>query len=89
MSAVPARAPPERILDHPHRKLELERLDRGVERVAHRHVHAARAVRVRARALTAADRLVVDDVFGPERDVVHRPLSESSPEGAQDNVGHP
>src|SRR5450755_1018766 len=58
----PTGAAPERVLHRAQWELELERLDRGVERVAHRDVHAARAVRVRARALSAADRLVVGDL---------------------------
>ena len=44
------------------RELALERLDRRVQRVAHRHVHAAGPVGVRARALAAAERLVVGEV---------------------------
>src|SRR3984885_10906031 len=46
------------VFDHPQREFALKRLDWRVERVAHRHVHAARPVRVCARALTAAKRLV-------------------------------
>src|SRR6185437_4659045 len=62
-AAGAARAAPQRVLDHPQRELELERLNGGVERVAHRHVDRARPVGVGARALTAADRLVIDDLF--------------------------
>src|ERR1700760_4123485 len=41
MLAGSARVAAHRVLDHAHRELELERLDRRVERVAHRHVNAA------------------------------------------------
>ena len=46
---------------HAQREFALERLDRRVQRVAHRDVHAARPVGVRARALAAAERLVVGE----------------------------
>src|SRR4051812_7033576 len=42
VGAVAARPPPHRVLDRPQRELELERLDRRVQRVAHRDVHGAR-----------------------------------------------
>ena len=57
----PSRGAP-RSSDDAQRELELERLDRRVERVAHRDVDAARAVGVGARALAAAERLVVGEV---------------------------
>ena len=53
---------------------ELERLDGRVERVRHRDVDAGRPVRRPARALAAADRLVVRPLLGAERRVVHRAL---------------
>src|SRR5215471_8807854 len=43
--ALPARAEPEPIALDPHRVLQLERLDRRRQRVRHRDVDAARAVR--------------------------------------------
>src|SRR3954469_21840079 len=54
--------------------LQLERLDRRRQGVRHSDVHAARAVGGRARALSAADRLVVREAVAAERDVVHRSL---------------
>ena len=54
-----------------------------VQRVAHRHVHAARPVGVRARALAAAERLVVGEALVAERQVVHRPLALGAAEGAR------
>ena len=58
-------APPESrrsaYLDGAQRELELERLDRRVQRVRHGHVDGARTVGVRARALAAAERLVVGE----------------------------
>ena len=83
-----ARAAPQRVLDGPQRELQLERLDRRVERVRHRHVHGARAVGVRAGALAAAERLVVGEVVVAEREVVHRALAERVAEGGQHEVGH-
>ena len=65
-AAVRARAPraaAQRVASDAHRKLTLERLNRGVEGVAHRDVHAARAVRVRTGALAAAERLVVAEAL--------------------------
>src|SRR5918994_7296692 len=62
-----ARLAPQRVLDDAQRELELERLDRRVERVRHRDVHAARAVGVRAGALAAAERLVVGEGVVAER----------------------
>src|SRR5450755_75781 len=85
----PAGAAPERVLHRAQWELELERLDRGVERVAHRDVHAARAVRVRARALSAADRLVVGDLVVSQRQVVHRALPEGPPERREHDIGDP
>ena len=43
----------------------------------------ARAVGVRARALAAAERLVVGEVVVAEREVVHRPLAERAAERAR------
>ncbi len=56
-----AAAPAHRELADADRKLALERLDRGVQRVRHRHVDRARAVGVGAGALAAAERLVVGE----------------------------
>ena len=83
-----ARAAAQRVLDRAQRELQLERLDRRVERVRHRHVHGARAVRVGARALAAAERLVVGEVVVAEREVVHRALAERAAERGQHEVGH-
>src|SRR5581483_9248109 len=47
------------VLDGTERELELERLERSVQGIAHGHMHRARAVGVRACSLAAADRLVV------------------------------
>ena len=58
-----------------HRVLQLERLDRRVERVAHADVHAGRPGPVGAGALAAADRLVVGPVAAADDQVVHRPLA--------------
>ena len=69
-----AGAEPQLVALDPERVRELERLDRRVQRVRHRDVHRGRPVRVRARALPAADRLVVREALVPEDDVVHRPL---------------
>src|SRR5690242_9870854 len=75
--APPApRAPAQPVLDHAQGKLELERLNRGIERVAHRDMNSAGAIRIGAGALTAPDRLVINDLLGPQRDVIHRPLPE-------------
>src|SRR5947209_6386296 len=62
------------------RKGALERLDRRVERVAHRHVDGARAGCIRAGALTAPDRLVVAEPLVAECQVVHRALALRPPE---------
>src|SRR4051794_27929140 len=76
-AAMPAAASgpaPHGVLDGPQRELQLERLDRRVEGVAHRDVHGARAVCVLARALAAAESLVVGELLVAEREVVHRAL---------------
>src|SRR4051812_978151 len=62
----PARAAAQRVLDRPQRKLELQRLHRRVQGVRHRHVHGARAVGVGARALAAAECLVVGELLVAE-----------------------
>src|SRR5258708_19622621 len=54
----------------------LERFDRGVERVAHRDVDAARPVGVRARALAAAERLVVGKALLAHPQAVHPSLPD-------------
>src|SRR4051795_67797 len=60
--ACAARASPQRVRGDPQRELQLQRLHRRVQRVRHRDMHAARPVRVLARALAAAQRLVVGEV---------------------------
>src|ERR671918_1471905 len=99
--AVPAVAPaaaagaePERVALDAQRVGELERFHRRVEGVRHGHVHPRGAVRVGAGALPAADRLVVGEARGPEREVVHRPLPLSGNgkglrEGAEEDVRDP
>ena len=57
-------------------------------------MHAAGPIRGRARALSAADRLVVREAVAAERDVVHRPLSlrrdvDRLAERAHDDVDDP
>src|SRR5918999_2694656 len=90
-----ARAAPEPLALDPQRVRELERLDRGREGVRHRHVHGVLAVGAPARALPAADRLVVREPVVSERDVVHRALAlsghvdclaESGEDGVDDSV---
>ena len=85
--AVAAAAPAQRVLDRAQRELQLERLDRRVQRVRHRDVDRARPVRVGAGALAAADRLVVGEVVVAERQVVHRPLAERAAERLEHQVG--
>ncbi len=87
VTARAARAAAQRVLDDAQRELALERLDRRVQRVAHRDVHAARPVGVRARALAAAERLVVGEALVAEREVVHRALALRAPERAQHEIG--
>ena len=72
--AAPPRAGKQRVALDAERVGELERLHRRVERVRHGHVDAGGAVRAGARALSAADRLVVGEAVVAEREVVHRPL---------------
>ena len=84
-AAVPpgaARAAPQRVLDRAQRELELERLDRRVERVRHRHVHGARAVGVGARALAAAERLVVGEASLPSVRLFMVPWPSARPKAA-------
>jgi len=59
----------------PNRIRQLERLDGRHQRVRHRNVDGGWTCRVGARALTAADRLVIRKAVVAESDVVHRPLS--------------
>src|SRR5689334_712815 len=59
MCTAAAGAEPQPVALDAQRVLQLERLDRRRECVRHRHVHAARSVRVRAGALSTADRLVI------------------------------
>jgi len=70
-------------------ELELQRLHRRVQRVAHGDVHPRRAVGVRARSLASAECLVVGEALVAEREVVHRPLAERTTEGRQHEVRHP
>src|SRR2546426_485587 len=91
MPAGTAGSASQRVAPYSQRILELERLDGGRERVRHRHVHAARPVRRRARPLAATDRLVVGEAVVAERHVVHRPLAlrrnvDRFAEGAHDDV---
>ena len=60
-----ARAAADRVAHDAQRELELERLDRRVERVGHRDVDGARPVGVGAGALAAAERLVVREAGVP------------------------
>src|SRR3712207_7579858 len=53
-----------------------------------RSMHAARAVGALARALPAAERLVVGEAVVAEREVVHRALAQRAAERAQHEVGH-
>src|SRR3984957_9347068 len=94
VAPAPAGAAAQRVLDHAQRELALERLDRRVQSVAHGDVHATWPVRVCARALAAAERLVVGEAGvswgggGAEREVVHRALPLGAPERAQYQVGN-
>src|SRR5258708_1205723 len=81
-------APP-RVLEGAQREFPLERLDRGVQRVAHRHVHPARAVGIRAGSLAPAERLVVGEALVSHAHVVHRALPLRHPEGAHHHARHP
>src|SRR5690349_20624512 len=85
--ALDARASPQRVRGHPQRELQLQRLLRRVESVRHGDVHAARPVGVLARALAAAQRLVVGEVVVAEREVVHRALAERAAERLEHEVG--
>src|SRR3954451_5742445 len=76
LAAGAARAAPQRVLDRTQRELQLERLDRRVERVRHRDVDGAGAGRVGAGALAAAERLVVGELVVAEREVVHGALAQ-------------
>ena len=60
---------------HAQRVLQLERLDRRVERVGHADVDAGVPGPARPGALAAADRLVVRPAVAAEHDVVHRALA--------------
>src|SRR6266545_2346986 len=91
MSAVAAGPSAQAVALDTQRVLQLQRLDRSRERVGHRDVHAARAIRSRARTLAAADRLVVRKAVVAECDVVHRSLTlrrdiDGLPERAHDDV---
>jgi hypothetical protein len=88
VASLAPRAAPQRVFNDSQRKFALEGLDRGVERVAHRHVHRAGAVGVGAGALATPERLVVGERRAPERQVVHRALALGVPEGAEDEIGH-
>ena len=78
----------------PDRVAELERLGRRRERVRHRDMHRRRAVRIRACALAAADRLVVRKAVVAESEVVHRPLAlrrhlDRLAKGEEDHISDP
>src|ERR1700722_20258022 len=77
--ALPAGAAPDRILEHPQREFPLQCLDWSVQRVAHRHVHAAWTIGLLASSLTAAERLVVGEGPIAEAEVVHRALALRAP----------
>src|SRR5271165_3049803 len=83
VGARASRAPAQRIRAHAQREFALERLDGRVERVAHRDVYAAGPVRVGARSLAAAERLVVGEARVPECQVVHRALAQRAAECAE------
>src|SRR6202008_4126323 len=78
--AVAAGAAAQRVLDGAQGELALEGLDRRVEGVRHGDVDGARPVGVGARALAAAERLVVRERVAAEREVVHRALAERAAE---------
>jgi hypothetical protein len=59
----------------PERGVELERLDRRVQRVRHPDVDAGRPVAAAGRALAAPEGLVVRPSRRPDHEVVHRPLA--------------
>src|SRR5271167_2525139 len=87
MEPAAAGAAAQGVLGDAQREFALERLDGRVQGVAHRDVHAARAVGVRAGALAAAEGLVVGEERVPEREVVHRALAERPPERLEHEVG--
>src|ERR1700677_2376304 len=79
---------------HAQREFPLEGLDRGVHGVAHRDMHRARSVCVRAGALATAQRLVVGEPGLRERgssagegQVVHGALTLGASERAQHQIG--
>src|ERR1035437_6657271 len=78
-----AGAAPQGVLQDAQREFALERLDRRVERVAHRHIHSRGSVAIRACALPAAERLVVGEGLIAEREVVHRALPLRAADGAE------
>src|SRR6185436_8437478 len=91
MAPLPAGTPAEAIALDAKRVLEFERLHWRRERVRHRDVHGAGAVRGWTRALSAADRLVVREAVVSQGDVVHRPLAlrrhlDCATERAHDDV---
>ncbi len=93
LSARSARPATQRDLTHPHRVLGLERLDRGVERVRHRHMDRARPVGVGAGALATAGRLVVGEAVAGQGEVVHRALAlrggrRATGKSREDEVGN-
>src|SRR5207253_11334389 len=70
VSSRPAGAQPQLVALHPQRVLQLQRFDRRRLRVRPRDVYAARSIRMRTGALSAADRLVIREPLVAQRDVV-------------------
>src|SRR5947209_13485830 len=63
LGAGPAGAAADLVAGDAEWELELQGFDRGVQRVAHGHVHRAGPRRVRAGALASGQRLVVHDLL--------------------------
>ncbi len=59
----------------PHRVLQLQGFDRGVQGVGHAHVHTGRPRPARGRALATGERLVVRPPPPADDQIVHRALS--------------
>jgi hypothetical protein len=75
VAALAAGAVEQLVALDPQRRVELERLDRRVQRVRHSDVDTRRPVAAAGGALAAAERLVVRPARRPDHEVVHRPLS--------------
>src|SRR5262249_49520487 len=92
-SAAAAAVAAQRELADTQGELGLQRLDRRVEGVRHRHVDGARSLGVGAGALAAAEGLVIGEPLAGEREVVHRALALSRrcrrlAERRDDEIGH-